>query len=54
LAYVVAAKREVIHKIPGTCLVIGMKLCHTSQAGTFQLIHFRKEKIQILNQFLDL
>jgi hypothetical protein len=47
-------KREVVDEIPGTGSVIGMNLWLTGQAGTFQLVHLRKKKIQTLNQFLEL
>jgi len=34
--------------------MIGMHFCGPDEAGSFQLSHFRKKKIQILNQFLEL
>jgi hypothetical protein len=54
MAYVVPAKRKVIHEIPGACPVVGMHFCYTNQAGSFQLKHFGNKKTQTLNELLDL
>jgi hypothetical protein len=54
MAYVVAAKREVIHKIPGACAVVRMKFWCIDQAGSFQRKHFGDKKTQALNQLFEL
>ena len=48
------AKRELMHGIPGACPMLGMQFCCADQVRSFQLMHFRKELIQILDQFPEL
>ncbi|MGD0966026.1 MAG: hypothetical protein ABSA57_19250 [Candidatus Acidiferrales bacterium] len=48
-----AAKGQVIDEISSAYPMLGKKFWQTGQAGTFQLIHLRKKKIHILNQFLE-
>jgi hypothetical protein len=54
MAASVISERKVVHQIPRTCSVFRVHLSTAGQARTLQLQHLRPQKIQMLDEFLQL